>query len=135
MILIHTTWFQKHYPTQPRTPQPHPKNPAATGRNALQLSQPSLSSQAGAGVNSEFSDEDFKDAGAEVLTDAQAVMNKAPGGGGAGTVEDVEDGWSGKMSYGDSFDPPEVVFFLFFMVFGGYKKNTSLNFRCFLMLK
>ena len=33
--------------------------------------------QAGAGVNSEFSDQDFKDAGAEVLTDAQAVMNKA----------------------------------------------------------
>ena len=34
-------------------------------------------SKAGAGVNSEFSDQDFKDAGAEVLTDAQAVMNKA----------------------------------------------------------
>lgn len=40
-------WFQKHYPTPPRTPQPHPKNPAATGRNALQLSQPSLSSPGG----------------------------------------------------------------------------------------
>ena len=76
-------------------PTPHPPNPTRKTRqplDALQLSQPSLSSQAGAGVNSEFSDQDFKDAGAEVLTDAQAVMNKAPGGGGAGTVEDVEDG-------------------------------------------
>eukprot|EP00438_Fugacium_kawagutii_P033221 Skav231042 [mRNA] locus=scaffold446:189922:195806:+ [translate_table: standard] len=32
---------------------------------------------AGAGVNAEFSDDDFKNAGAEILSDAAAVMNKA----------------------------------------------------------
>lgn len=33
--------------------------------------------QSGAGVTAEFSDDDFRDAGAEILSDASAVMNKA----------------------------------------------------------
>eukprot|EP00913_Durusdinium_trenchii_P033275 g31151.t1 len=33
--------------------------------------------QAGAGVNAEFSDDDFREAGAEVLPDAKAVMHQA----------------------------------------------------------
>lgn len=33
--------------------------------------------QAGAGLSSEFRDQDFVEAGAEVLGDANAVMNKA----------------------------------------------------------
>ena len=39
------------------------------------------STESGAGVNAEFSDDDFRDAGAEILSDASAVMNKvaAPG--------------------------------------------------------
>ena len=32
--------------------------------------------ESGAGVNAEFSDDDFRDAGAEILSDASAVMNK-----------------------------------------------------------
>ena len=109
-------WFnKKHTLFIPATPQRQPRTRACT-----------LNSQAGAGVNSEFSDQDFKDAGAEVLTDAQAVMNKA--GGGVGWVTGI-----GRLKWFKwlkmvevekchmvMFDPFFVVLFCFFMFFGGY---------------
>lgn len=73
------------------------------------LWQPLHPPEAGAGVNAEFSDDDFREAGAEVLPDAKAVMHQAEvggtvGGSRAGDAGDESVAGCQALSFGNSFE-------------------------------